>query len=132
MDLETTQERIYSALDAMAKTLGDSTEVVEFRYLERLVKDRDELLALAHFNIGIPVLSLAERTGIAWPQMYDIVDRVREEQRAESRRHAAEANPFAMFTMPSSAPEPEQPATGGDADAELEALSEPERGDGDD
>jgi hypothetical protein len=83
MDTETAKAEIVSALDAMAKTLRAGE--AETRYLERLLRDRDEMLTFAHFTLGIPILELAERTGIPWTQLFDVVDRVRDEKRAEAR-----------------------------------------------
>lgn len=99
------KDELYAALEAIRKTLSADNESIELRHLERLLKDRDEYLAIAHFSGGIPVLELAERTGVPWPQVYDIVDRVRDEKREEQ--------PSPVRLVP--APEPSDGPEGGDA-----------------
>lgn len=81
-EFEAMRDRCYGSLDAMAKTLA--TSQAEPEDLERLVKDRDEIITSLYAGLGITVLELATRTGIPWPQVYRIIDRVREEKRSKS------------------------------------------------
>lgn len=80
-EFEAMRDRCYDSLDAMAKTIA--TSQAEPKYLDRLVKDRDELI-YPMYAVGVTVLELAGRTGIPWPQIFDVVDRVREEKRSKS------------------------------------------------
>lgn len=80
-EFEAMRDRGYESLSAMAHTID--TSEAEPRYLDRLVKDRDELI-YSMYAVGITVLELSTRTGIPWPQIFDVVDRVREERRSKS------------------------------------------------
>lgn len=81
-EYEAMRDRCYDSLAAMAHTLD--TSEVEPKYLDRLVKDRDELIFSLYAGLGVTALELATRTGIPWPQIFDLVDRVREEKRSKS------------------------------------------------
>lgn len=81
-EFEAMRDRCYESLDEMAKVIATSEADPED--LDRLVKDRDEIIASLYMSLGITVLELAQRTGIPWPQVYRIVDRVREEKRSKS------------------------------------------------
>lgn len=81
-EYEAMRDRCYESLAEMAAVI--STSEVEDKYLDRLVKDRDELITSMHISLGVTVLELANRTGIPWPQIYDLTDRVREEKRSKS------------------------------------------------
>ena len=82
-DLERARDEAFDTVARlMAELRSDST--VEARYLDRLTADRDEKLAHLHFSLDVSVLELASRTGIPWPQVYDIVDAVRARKRGSS------------------------------------------------
>lgn len=83
-DLEEARNHGLAAIEAIGKALRGNAETVEAKYLKRLLADRDQLLAGLHFGMGMPVLELSARTGIWWTEIYDIVDRVREERRRMS------------------------------------------------
>jgi len=81
-EYEAMRDRCYESLDAMAKVIATSEADPED--LDRLVKDRDEIIAGLYSGLGITVLELAARTRIPWPQIYKIIDRVREEKRSKN------------------------------------------------
>lgn len=78
IDFEAIRERAVRDLDLISHTLRTTAEARP-ECLDRLVHDRDELLYHAHANGQIPVVELADRYGIPWPQTYAIIDRVRDE-----------------------------------------------------
>ncbi len=80
-DLEQARAEAFAAVAAMSSELIGGADHVAARHLERLASDRDELLAMLHYNLAVPVLELSTRTGISWPQLYDLIDRVRDEHR---------------------------------------------------
>lgn len=114
-DIEQARDEALTAIMQMTNALRTNAETVEHRYLERLMVDRDEMLAYAHFSLSMPIMDMAAKTGIEWTDLYDIVDAVKDRKLAEHR--AAHHH----LPWPFSADVRDEPATAGDAlDGEVE------------
>lgn len=73
---ETTE--VLRQLCAAIRTVDDT---VPTRYLERLTADRDRKIAFAYASLDMTVFQIATITGLSWTAVYDIADRVREQER---------------------------------------------------
>ena len=82
MDVEQLRQETLGAIDQIGNALRSNADTVETKYLERLIADRDDLLAYAHFTLQLPVMALSSLTGIWWTQIYDSLDRVKARSRA--------------------------------------------------
>lgn len=80
-DLDRARDEALTAIMQMSNALRGNADTAEPRHLDRLLRDRDEMLARAHFHLDMPIMDLAAKTGIAWTDLYDTVDAVRERLR---------------------------------------------------
>lgn len=108
-DTEQARDEALTAIEAMNQALRTNADTVEHRYLERLMLDRDEMLAHAHFTLAVPILELSARARICWTDLYDIVDAVKarklQEHRAAFWPHgAAEPDVRSAEQSPDTAP----------------------------